>query len=108
MKRSLLKEIIIIVSVSVFLGFTMNIISPNKIPLIQDYSSRHQIDSVSSDKQKPVRQYTKEGFVKPVNVKIQDVKKMFDEGAVFIDGRPPEEFATGHIKGAVTIPITKL
>ena len=29
---------------------------------------------------------------------------MFDEGAVFIDGRPPEEFATGHIKGAVNIP----
>lgn len=104
MKRSLLKEIIIIVCISVFLGFTVNFFSPNKIPLVQDYSSRYIVDSTSSDKQKPVRQYTKEGFVKPVNVKVQDVKKMFDEGVVFIDGRPPEEFAAGHIKGAVNIP----
>lgn len=104
MKRKLCTEILIILAVSIVLGFTANLVNPKGIPLIRDDSERFAIDSAATNKTKPERKYTKEGFVKPVNVKVDIVKKLFDEGVPFVDGRPPEEFQTGHIKGAINIP----
>ena len=34
-------------------------------------------------------------------------KKMMEEGAVLIDVRSPEEFASGHVKNAVNVPLEK-
>ena len=33
----------------------------------------------------------------------ETAKQLFDEGALFVDGRLPEEFSNGHIKGAINI-----
>lgn len=41
----------------------------------------------------------------PLEVQYATVKKLFDAGAaVFVDARSPEEFAEGHIRGAVNLP----
>ncbi|MFN4124076.1 MAG: rhodanese-like domain-containing protein [Flavobacteriales bacterium] len=37
-----------------------------------------------------------------------DFKKMMTEGALIVDVRTKEEFASGHIKGAVNIPLNQL
>lgn len=37
-----------------------------------------------------------------------DFKALLSEGALIIDVRTPGEFASGHIKGAVNIPVDQL
>lgn len=37
-----------------------------------------------------------------------DYKQLMNEGAVIIDVRTPGEFKSGHIKGAVNIPLNQL
>ena len=102
--RKTFRESVIIIIISVVAGFTANAISPKGIPVVGDYSERLQVDSTSAAPQtKQEKQRTKEGFIKPVNIPIDATKKYFDEGAIFIDGREPAEFAQGHIKGAINI-----
>jgi len=36
------------------------------------------------------------------------VKELIDKGALVVDVRTPEEFASGHYKGAVNIPLVEL
>lgn len=43
-------------------------------------------------------------FNKPKAIKIDFAYNLFKQGIKFIDARPPEEYAGGHIKGAVNIP----
>nr|MBP9096384.1 rhodanese-like domain-containing protein [Ignavibacteria bacterium] len=46
---------------------------------------------------------TKEGFIKPQKIKLDLAKLLFERNALMIDARKPEEFAKGHIKGAINI-----
>ena len=39
----------------------------------------------------------------PVPMTYEQVRKAIDEGAVLVDGRTPEEFALGHLRGAINI-----
>ncbi|MCY7360646.1 MAG: rhodanese-like domain-containing protein [Ignavibacteria bacterium] len=105
-KFSLLKEILIILSISIVLGFTVNAISPKGIPLIGSYGDRFAIDSSkskNSDSFKQRGKLNKAGFYQPVNIPGEVAKQMFDEKIKFIDGREPHEFKEGHIKGAINI-----
>ena len=40
--------------------------------------------------------------------KATDFKSIYDKGAIILDVRTPQEFSTGHIKGAVNIPVDQL
>ncbi len=105
MKKTV-KEVIIILIISTIAGFTANALSPKGIGLVGDYSERFAIDSASAKTgDKPAqKQRTKEGFIKPMNITVDDAKKLFDEGMLFIDGRDAIEYSQGHIKGAINIP----
>lgn len=43
-------------------------------------------------------------FNKPKAIKIDFAYNLFKQGIKFIDARSPEEYAEGHIKGAINIP----
>ena len=43
-------------------------------------------------------------FDKPKAIKIDVAYSLFNQNVKFIDARSPEEFAEGHIKGAINIP----
>lgn len=45
-----------------------------------------------------------ESFKEPKAIKLDFAYKLFNDGIKFIDSRSAEEFAEGHIKGAVNIP----
>ncbi|HSC36894.1 MAG TPA: rhodanese-like domain-containing protein [Chitinophagaceae bacterium] len=40
--------------------------------------------------------------------KPTDFKSIYEKGAIILDVRTPEEFSSGHIKGAVNIPVGQL
>jgi len=40
--------------------------------------------------------------------KATDFKTIYDKGAIILDVRSPQEFSTGHIKGAINIPVDQL
>ena len=37
-----------------------------------------------------------------------DLKKIIEQGAFLVDVRTPGEFASGHVKGSVNIPLTTI
>lgn len=98
----------------------MNFINPGGIPLIADESrysteesdkkrdefKNNPTDTNSLKGQNMIKNpnLTKEGYVKPQNIKIDFAKLLFDKNALFIDGRPADEYKAGHIKGAINIP----
>jgi rhodanese-related sulfurtransferase len=50
------------------------------------------------------RENAVESFKEPKAIKLDFAYKLFKNGIKFIDSRSMEEFAEGHVKGAVNIP----
>ena len=106
MKKKLSTEIIIILVISIIIGLSLNFISPKGISLIRDDSQRFAIDTSNknnADFKTQRGKLDKDGFYRPVNIPVEAAKQLFDEGALFIDGRIPSEFSEGRIKGAINI-----
>ena len=99
------KEVFIILVLSTITGFIANAVSSKGIPLVGEFGERREIDSAKTDKVdlKQKGKQNKAGFYQPVNIPAEAAKQLFDKNAIFIDGRLPEEFKTGHIKGAINI-----
>lgn len=120
-KKTILKEILIVVIVSVLLGVIVNFVNPSGIPLVMDtdrYSEEKSDKNMGEFMNNPTDttsnkpdllhnrrqpEMTKGGFVKPQNIKLDFAKILFDRNALFIDGRLPEEYNAGHIKNAINI-----
>lgn len=106
-KDKTLREALIIILISVVAGFIANAVSSKGIPLVRDDSQRFKIDSasVNNESLKTKRgKLDKQGFHQPVNIPVELAKELFDENAVFIDGREVNEFAAGRVKGAINFP----
>ncbi|HEX9252957.1 MAG TPA: rhodanese-like domain-containing protein [Ignavibacteriaceae bacterium] len=120
-----LSKIIIITFISVLLSLIYNHFNPIGLRLIrEDKKLVWESDSqLSSDKVDSSLSYkgpieTKspesvpsgknelksEPFKEPKAIKLDYAFKLFKDGIQFIDARSPEEFAEGHIKGAINIP----
>ena len=120
-KRSIIKEIGIVIMISVILGLLVNFVNPSGIPLFMDESRYSEENSSqrmeeflnnptdTTSKSLPMHtkrnpELTKEGYIKPQNIKLDFAKILFDRNALFIDGRTEEEFKAGHIKNAINLP----
>ncbi|MCX7878826.1 MAG: rhodanese-like domain-containing protein [Ignavibacteria bacterium] len=57
-------------------------------------------DSVKSEEKKE--------FIKPVDIRIDFAKALFDKGYTFIDARDVSDFSSGRIKGALNIPYKEI
>ncbi|WP_290663884.1 rhodanese-like domain-containing protein [Ignavibacterium sp.] len=126
------KNLLAIIFSSLTIGFIYNAINPNGIPLIREQrtlefvqedtvhvpseSLKSEISTVDSTNlvQSPITRPSDQSdnqnkneqqeFVKPLAIKIGKAYQLYLQGAKFIDARMPEEFAEGHIKGAINIP----
>ena len=65
--------------------------------------NKNIIDTVVIDtKTEPIQKV--EAFTQPKAIKLDFAYKLFKQKIKFIDARSSEEFAEGHIKGAINIP----
>lgn len=84
--------------VSTVIGLLFNTVNPNGIPF-DHRKIANSNEVISTDVKSTVN-------CEPIPIYIEDAFAYFDSGSViFIDSRQPEEFAAGHIKGAMNIPV---
>ena len=80
-----------LVLISAGLAFFSNQFGPRRIPWIQDWA--HHIEQLAKADGIPT-------------ISAFDVKTAFREkSALFVDARPADEFVTGHISGAISVPL---
>jgi rhodanese-related sulfurtransferase len=120
-----ISKIILITFISVLISIVYNHFNPNGLKLIRDNRvlnwdsdslstvetsnslviETNITSAISSDslliekKDEPIK-----SFNEPKAIKLNLAYKLFNDGIQFIDSRSAEEFAEGHIKGAVNIP----
>lgn len=81
-------RIIIIAGLSAGLGLTFNASRQDSLPLIHVRDNSTQLSPQSDE------------------ISLQDASRLFTSGqAVFLDARAAEDFAEGHIDGALSLPI---
>jgi len=91
-----LKQIIIIISFAVLLGFSRSFfVEDSEFTIIKQARIVEEISSFSIP----------DDISGPMVVNLEFSKYHFDaNSAIFIDARDPEEYEGGHIRGAINIP----
>jgi rhodanese-related sulfurtransferase len=94
----MIKEIVVLFSVSVITAFTVNYFSSKGIALVGDWDTQKGVISARS-KDDVVVHEREIGDIKTA-------KLLYDRGGVvFLDARSEEAFTAGHISGAVSMPV---
>ena len=93
-----MKEIIILVGISVILAMVVNFISPKGIALVGQWDTSKGVITASP---------TGPEEWKPEEVNsVARAKEIFDNGNVlFVDARSQNSYEDGHIPGAVSLPV---
>ena len=85
------REVVFLAAVSIIAAFILNFVHPHKVPLVNDWTLAAAESKLSRGK--PIR----------VDEAVALVER---QGAVFIDVRSSEAFATAHIPGAISLPMS--
>lgn len=131
--KSLVHEALLVLLLSVFLALVYNAFSQKSLPLIRKppvkiatadsalFSWKEtKLDSIAGTKSTAIpppherARASRDSSAAPIAKKkdtgykivtLDQVKRLLGEGrGVFIDGREPEEYAQGHIRGARNVP----
>ena len=94
-------QIIILLVIGILVGVVNNLVSPNKIPWVQEYV----IIDESGEKVEMPKSYDQQSSDSLLTfISTKMAYDIFNRGdAVFVDARTPEEFESGHIKGAINV-----
>jgi rhodanese-related sulfurtransferase len=85
-----IRQLSVIVLAAVAAALTANHLRPAPLPLVGDWSSEARLISPSG---------------RQMAISLDQAKALHQfNGAVFMDARPLEEFTTGHIRGAKSLP----
>ncbi|MBW2100170.1 MAG: rhodanese-like domain-containing protein, partial [Deltaproteobacteria bacterium] len=98
--KNIAEELVLILSVSLILAFTVNFFSPKGIALVGEWDTSQGVITAKSKADVVVRE---------LEIKdVLNVKEIFDAGkAVFVDARAYERCKEGCIKGAVSMPLNQ-
>ncbi len=95
--REIIGNALAIIGISVLLAFGSNLVHPKKIPWVGIWPDNRRIQALD-----------KPPSFDPQTDSLITLEEAFllwkDKSAVFIDTREPEEFAEGHIPGAINLP----
>jgi len=98
--RKTIREIIILVGISVILALVVNALSPRGIALVGKWDSAKALISDNPEKNTVHRP----GKIDSVAL----AKSIFDKGdAIFVDARSQNDYENGHIPGAVSLPVAQ-
>jgi len=96
-RNKIIKELSVIIGLSVIAGFSINYFSPNGISYIGSWNTASGVITANAKNDAVVRERE--------IMDVKDIKKIFDAGkAVFVDARSYNEYKNGHIKGAISFP----
>jgi len=85
-----IKQVFFIALIVLVAGFVSNRLRSDKIPLVEDWSAKLNLVTPSGEN---------------LEISLSEASNLFKKGkAVFVDARSHEEYATGHIKGAKSLP----
>ena len=96
--RKTMKEIIILVGISVTLAMVVNFLSPKGIALLGQWDTSKGLITASPNGPEEWR---------PEEINnVAQAKEIFDNGNVlFVDARSQDNYEDGHIPGAVSLPV---
>lgn len=93
-------QVISIIIVSSIFGVGYNAVRTESLSLLYQKPVERTVEEVDS----LLRETTILSV--PEYINLESAKEMYDRGIIFIDARDEEEFAEGHIKGAILAPST--
>lgn len=88
-------------------------INDSLLAVLKQDSIKRVSDSINSANKRiedsiKIAQKQAEDFVKPIDIKLDFAKALFDKKYTFIDSRDPADFNAGTIQGAINIPYHEL
>ena len=96
--RKTIREILILLGLSVFLALVVNYFSPGGIPLVGKWDTATEVISANAMGEEEYR-------VAEIDWP-PDAWKIFDSGeALFVDARSTQDYQSGHIPGAISLPV---
>ncbi len=93
----ILLRVVVIIIFGSFVGITYNSLSPQGITLKGSWNKKVNQDSL-------VVPYSYQEDDPPAISLDDAVTKFKSEGTIFLDSRYPEDYKSGHIKGAINFP----
>ena len=88
--NEIVRQAFFILFLSVVMGLVVNMIRPDSIPIIADWSTENRLTSESGE---------------TLIIPVLQAKALFEKNkAVFMDARDKNQFELGHIKGAKNLP----
>jgi len=100
--KKIIIDVVVIAAISIILGFANNYINPNGVAISKERPvAKAAEDAAIADSTNSLQQ--------PIAVDKEQVKRLVrEEAAVLLDARLPEEYAAGHLPGAINVPLDML
>ena len=96
-----LKQFLVLLALATVIGLTVNVVSPNRIALVEKYRSLSSGDGLI------VPRTAEKGDPPFIDIGQAQMEHHFGR-ALFVDTRDPEEFVCGTIPGSINIPFEHL
>ena len=93
-----IKEIVILVGVAVALALVVNHLSPRGIALVGQWDTANGVINPNAPGE--------DGYRIAEIDRVTDAAKIFyDDDTLFVDARSTEDYESGHIPGAISLPV---
>ena len=96
--RKTIKESIILVVLAVVLALVVNQLSPRGIALVGQWDTAEGVIAANATDENEYR-------IAEID-RVTDAAKIFyDDDTLFVDARSPQDYESGHIPGAISLPV---
>lgn len=83
-------QVLSLVLISLAAAFAVNALRSDRLPLVGDFSPAARVTTAAGER---------------MDISLEEARQLFfSQAAVFVDARPAEDYARGHIRGARSLP----